>query len=141
MLQVGSYLVGRGPRKQNLVISLDSSLDENTGLGLSDDFFNQLEIDQPELGTSRAVAIALARTSIAAEKAKTIITMLPAGIQVRQVYLEGNASFLQAPADKDRLLLECSTIEVNTAKEIGRMVLEAGKGTYIDAPVSVSSHT
>ncbi|KAL2832640.1 NAD binding domain of 6-phosphogluconate dehydrogenase-domain-containing protein [Aspergillus pseudoustus] len=71
-----------------------------------------------------------------AEKTKTIITMLPAGSHVRRVYLEGNASIFQAPADKDRLLLECSTIGVNTAKEIGRMGLETGKGTYIDAPVS-----
>ncbi|KAF9885383.1 hypothetical protein FE257_013001 [Aspergillus nanangensis] len=71
-----------------------------------------------------------------AEKTKTIVTMLPTGTHVRQVYVEGDTSLFQAPADKDRLFLECSTIEVNSAKEIGKLLREAGKGTYIDAPVS-----
>lgn len=65
--------------------------------------------------------------------------MLPTGSHVRQLYLEGDTSIFQARAIKDRLLLECSTIEVGTAKEIGRMALGAGNGTYIDAPVSVRS--
>jgi 3-hydroxyisobutyrate dehydrogenase len=62
-----------------------------------------------------------------------VITMLPAGPQVRSVYLDGGG--VLANARRGALLIDCSTIDVETA----RAVAAAAKGTgfdMLDAPVS-----
>jgi 3-hydroxyisobutyrate dehydrogenase len=62
-----------------------------------------------------------------------VITMLPAGPQVREVYL-GNAGIL-GRARKDALLIDCSTIDVATARGVAAAAHEAGFD-MVDAPVS-----
>ncbi len=62
-----------------------------------------------------------------------VITMLPAGPQVREVYL-GNAGIL-GRARKDALLIDCSTIDVDTARDVAAAAHEAGFD-MVDAPVS-----
>jgi 3-hydroxyisobutyrate dehydrogenase len=67
----------------------------------------------------------------AATGADLIITMLPAGHHVRAAY-EGE---LFAVAGKDAVLIDCSTIDVATAKALGTAA--AAKGlAMVDAPVS-----
>lgn len=66
----------------------------------------------------------------AAQAGEVVITMLPAGAQVRQVYSE---SIL--PSVKDALLIDCSTIDVDTAREVAAMAAAAGM-EMLDAPVS-----
>ncbi|HHL42101.1 MAG TPA: 3-hydroxyisobutyrate dehydrogenase [Hellea balneolensis] len=64
---------------------------------------------------------------------EVVITMLPAGAHVRSVYL-GDDGIIQN-ADPDTLLMDCSTIDVESA----RAVIKAAKdnGLYmVDAPVS-----
>jgi 3-hydroxyisobutyrate dehydrogenase len=63
--------------------------------------------------------------------AEAIITMLPAGKHVEQVYTE--SLFGTAPASA--ILIDCSTIDVATAKRIGEAALAKGL-TSVDAPVS-----
>jgi 3-hydroxyisobutyrate dehydrogenase len=65
--------------------------------------------------------------------ADIVITMLPAGPQVREVYL-GNAGLL-GRARKDALLIDCSTIDVETARAVAAAAREAGFD-MLDAPVS-----
>jgi 3-hydroxyisobutyrate dehydrogenase len=65
--------------------------------------------------------------------AGTIITMLPAGAHVRTVYLEpGGLVEIAAPRT---LLIDCSTIDVETSRTIGVAAIEAGH-EMIDAPVT-----
>lgn len=69
----------------------------------------------------------------AAKEAEIVITMLPAGQHVRQVYL-GDSGLL-ANVREGTLLIDCSTIDVGTAREVhaaARLV----RAAFLDAPVS-----
>src|SRR5262249_43708045 len=69
----------------------------------------------------------------AADSAEIVVTMLPAGPHVREVYL-GKDGIL-AHAAKGTLLIDSSTIDVTTAREVAAAA--AGKGlAMLDAPVS-----
>jgi 3-hydroxyisobutyrate dehydrogenase len=69
----------------------------------------------------------------AAGTGELVITMLPAGAQVRSVYL-GEDGVL-ANARKGALLIDCSTIDVETARAVAAAAAEAGYD-MLDAPVS-----
>jgi 3-hydroxyisobutyrate dehydrogenase len=69
----------------------------------------------------------------AAGSGEIVITMLPAGPHVRAVYL-GDGGVL-ASARKDSLLIDCSTIDVETARIVGKSAADAGYA-MLDAPVS-----
>jgi 3-hydroxyisobutyrate dehydrogenase len=62
-----------------------------------------------------------------------VITMLPAGPEVRQVYLGPDGVI--ARARRDALLIDCSTIDVETARAVAATAAEAGL-QMLDAPVS-----
>jgi 3-hydroxyisobutyrate dehydrogenase len=62
-----------------------------------------------------------------------VITMLPAGPQVRQVYLGPDGVI--ARARKGALLIDCSTIDVETARAVAAAAADAGLA-MLDAPVS-----
>ncbi|MFW2850928.1 3-hydroxyisobutyrate dehydrogenase [Sphingomonas sp. TX0543] len=67
----------------------------------------------------------------AAEGAEAVITMLPAGRHVEQVYADSVLDVASPVA----ILIDCSTIDVATAKRVAEMA--AAKGvTAVDAPVS-----
>lgn len=63
--------------------------------------------------------------------AEAAVTMLPAGTHVTSVY-EGD---IFAAADRDMLLIDCSTIDVATARKVGGEAAERGFA-MVDAPVS-----
>jgi len=69
----------------------------------------------------------------AAGAGEVVITMLPAGPDVRAVYL-GNGGIL-GRARKDALLIDCSTIDVETARLVATAANDAGF-EMLDAPVS-----
>jgi 3-hydroxyisobutyrate dehydrogenase len=82
----------------------------------------------------KAVAAGCLRAASAGEAVKgaeAVVTMLPAGKHVAAVYT--NDVF--ANADKDILLLDCSTIDVATARSNAAAAAEAGL-VAVDAPVS-----
>lgn len=68
-----------------------------------------------------------------AKDAEIVITMLPAGAQVRSV-LSGEAGVFSS-APKGCLIIDCSTIDVSTAREIASEAESLGL-QMIDAPVS-----
>jgi 3-hydroxyisobutyrate dehydrogenase len=84
-----------------------------------------------------ALAAAGGRAAASAAEAvaagDVVITMLPAGPQVREVYL-GNGGVLGC-ARNDALLVDCSTIDVETARAVAAAAREAGFD-MVDAPVS-----
>jgi 3-hydroxyisobutyrate dehydrogenase len=82
---------------------------------------------------TKAGGKAAATVAAAAGEADIVITMLPAGPHVRLVYA-GEGGVLGA-ARKDALLVDCSTIDVDTARAVTEA---AGKRGFdmLDAPVS-----
>ena len=80
-----------------------------------------------------AGAEAAPSASAAAKGAEAVITMLPAGSHVREVYL--GAAGLIASAEPGALLIDCSTIDVATAREVSAAAGAAGLD-MLDAPVS-----
>lgn len=62
-----------------------------------------------------------------------VITMLPAGRHVREVYLGPDG--VLAHAAPDTLLIDCSTIDPGTARDVAREASARGLG-MLDAPVS-----
>ncbi len=65
--------------------------------------------------------------------AATVITMLPAGEQVREVYLRRDG--IIGRAGRGTLLIDCSTIDVETARAVHAAAAAAGFD-MLDAPVS-----
>lgn len=78
-------------------------------------------------------AAAAANASATANDAEIVVTMLPAGVHVRQVYL-GDKGLL-AHAQKGTLFIDSSTIDVATARDVHAAAKSAGL-EFLDAPVS-----
>ena len=75
-----------------------------------------------------------AKTALeAVDGADIVLTMLPAGGHVRSVYLD-EASLLSA-ARKDALLIDCSTIDIDSARAV-HVAAEKKGFDFLDAPVS-----
>jgi 3-hydroxyisobutyrate dehydrogenase len=70
---------------------------------------------------------------VAAARADVVITMLPAGKHVREIYLGANG--IVENANAGTLLIDCSTIDVETAREVAAAA-EARGLLMLDAPVS-----
>jgi 3-hydroxyisobutyrate dehydrogenase len=75
-------------------------------------------------------AIAAMSPAEAAEGADFVITMLPAGAEVRAAWL--GAGGLAAAAPASAVLIDCSTIDVDSA----RAVATTARQPFLDAPVS-----
>jgi 3-hydroxyisobutyrate dehydrogenase len=70
---------------------------------------------------------------VAASRADVVITMLPAGQHVREVYLGPNG--IVENANEGTLLIDCSTIDVETARVVAAAAEKKGL-LMLDAPVS-----
>ena len=90
------------------------------------------DLSQPALDRAKANGCAIAESAEAAvADAEAVVTMLPAGKHVAEVYRSN--VLLNAP--KSALLIDCSTIDVATAKTVEAEASAAGF-TMVDAPVS-----
>ncbi|USE33952.1 3-hydroxyisobutyrate dehydrogenase [Endozoicomonas sp. SCSIO W0465] len=69
----------------------------------------------------------------AAQGARVVISMLPAGKHVESLYLGDDGLF--NIIDRSSLVIDCSTIEAEVAKKVGERAEEQGI-SFIDAPVS-----
>lgn len=90
--------------------------------------------DLSEAALTKAEAIGCARAVSAAEAvagAEAVVTMLPAGKHVREVY----ESSVIGAAPASAILMDCSTIDVATAREEVEKA-QAGGYRMVDAPVS-----
>jgi 3-hydroxyisobutyrate dehydrogenase len=70
----------------------------------------------------------------AATGADVVVTMLPAGEHVRDVWLH-QGGLIEAVKDAGPLLIDCSTIDVETSRAVHAAAAEKGIG-MVDAPVS-----
>jgi 3-hydroxyisobutyrate dehydrogenase len=93
-----------------------------------------VDITQAATDRLRAAGGAVAETArIAATRGDIVITMLPAGAHVREVYL-GSGGIIEN-ANAGTLLIDCSTIDVATARDVAAAA-EARGLLMLDAPVS-----
>ena len=75
--------------------------------------------------------VAASSTAEACKDADVVITMLPAAKHVRSVYEDE----VSTNANPGTLLIDCSTIDVASAREVGEAMRRRGF-TFVDAPVS-----
>ncbi len=83
---------------------------------------------------SKAGGKTAASAADAARGASVIITMLPAGENVRDVYLH-QGGLIEVTATERPLLIDCSTIDVDSARTVTAAAETAGLA-MLDAPVS-----
>ncbi|KAI0147651.1 3-hydroxyisobutyrate dehydrogenase [Xylariaceae sp. FL1272] len=69
----------------------------------------------------------------AAKYADTIITVLPEPSHVKSVYSEILKTELPP---KSRILIDSSTIDPSSSREVAKWVLDANQGQFVDAPMS-----
>ena len=67
------------------------------------------------------------------EEISTVITMLPEGKHSKEIYLGHNGIINKV--SKNCILIDCSTIDIQTSKEIGKVANDRGI-MMVDAPVS-----
>jgi len=79
----------------------------------------------------QAGCLPVASAAEAADGAEAVITMLPAGKHVEQVYAES----VFGAASTGSILIDCSTIDVATARRVAEAAVGEGL-TAVDAPVS-----
>ncbi len=92
--------------------------------------------DMSKEAVERAVAAGARAHNSAADAAgdaEAVVTMLPAGQHVRQVYLGDNG--LLKTASKGALFIDSSTIDVATARDV-HAAAKAARLDFVDAPVS-----
>lgn len=90
------------------------------------------DLSEEALARAKGNGCTIAADAAAAVKgADAVVTMLPAGKHVAAVYAEN----VIPHASKDAILMDCSTIDVATAREVESKAAEAGLA-MVDAPVS-----
>ena len=122
MTKVG--FIGLGNMGMPMAQNLLKAAHEVTGFDLNVDATERLAAS----GGSTANSIA-----DACKVAEVVITMLPAGEQVREVYL-GTGGVL-ATVEPGTLLIDSSTIDVTTAREVAQAAQDKALA-MVDAPVS-----
>jgi 3-hydroxyisobutyrate dehydrogenase len=91
------------------------------------------DLSQPALDAAMAAGASIATSAAdAAAGADCVITMLPAGTHVRSTIVGGGV--IDA-AKKGAILIDCSTIDVPTAREVIQASEDKGR-LMVDAPVS-----
>ncbi|CEI68004.1 unnamed protein product [Fusarium venenatum] len=68
--------------------------------------------------------------------AGVVLSSLPAGPHVRKVYLDPENGVIAATKNPERLIIDCSTIEIEFTQELGKTIIDAGLGSFVEATVS-----
>jgi 3-hydroxyisobutyrate dehydrogenase len=92
------------------------------------------DLSRPATDAAKAAGAAIAATAReAVQGAEVVVTMLPAGAHTRAVYLGSDG--VLASAAKGTLLIDCSTIDIDSARAVHEAAAKAGFD-FLDAPVS-----
>jgi 3-hydroxyisobutyrate dehydrogenase len=89
------------------------------------------DLSAAALDKAKAAGCTVVPSAAAVAGADVVITMLPAGAHVRQVWSEA----ILPNARKDALLIDCSTIDIESARAVHAAAKQAGLAAA-DAPVS-----
>ncbi len=92
------------------------------------------DVMQENLDKARDAGVTvMASAAEATREAEVVVTMLPAGQHVRDVYTGSGG--VMAAMRKGSLLIDCSTVDVESARAVANAAAEAGHA-MVDAPVS-----
>ncbi|VUC37773.1 unnamed protein product [Clonostachys rosea] len=133
--------IGLGAMGYGMAANVRQKMDPSGILYINDVYRPSCEKFKAEFSAVGPVEILDSAKSIA-EKAQTIVSIVPTGNNVRDVYLDPSTGVIAARPSADssqnsqRLYLECSTIDVATAKDVVAQLKDAGMGSYVDTPVS-----
>ncbi|MBW0145576.1 3-hydroxyisobutyrate dehydrogenase [Sphingomicrobium clamense] len=114
--------IGLGNMGGGMAANLVKAGHEVAAFDLSPDALERAKSNGCEIADDAASAV---------KGADAIVTMLPAGKHVAAVYAES----VIPNASKDAILIDCSTIDVATAREVEKQAADAGLA-MVDAPVS-----
>ncbi|MBZ5486787.1 3-hydroxyisobutyrate dehydrogenase [Halomonas aquamarina] len=93
------------------------------------------DLSQDALDAAESHGCEVAASAVdAAKEADVIISMLPAGQQVRGLFVDGETPLFEV-IKKGALVIDSSTIDADTARSVAAVGAEKGIG-FIDAPVS-----
>ncbi|WP_417862092.1 3-hydroxyisobutyrate dehydrogenase [Vreelandella venusta] len=93
------------------------------------------DLSEQALDTAKSQGCEVAVSAkAAATDADFIISMLPAGKHVRGLYVDGDEPLFDV-IKKSALVIDCSTIDADTARSVAAAGAEKGVG-FVDAPVS-----
>ncbi|WAO95328.1 Hypothetical protein NCS54_01294200 [Fusarium falciforme] len=128
-------VIGLGIIGYGMAANLRKKLPSSTTLHVFD--INQEVIQRliNEFGSYGKIEVASSAKDLVS-KVGTLLSSLPAGPHVRKVYLDPENGVIAGSKNPDRLLIECSTIEIESTKELGKTITDAGLGTFVDATVS-----
>ena len=113
----------------------------NMGSPMAENLFNAgkkiivFDISNQMLEKAKAKGLEVAESinNLITKEVSTVVTMLPEGKHSREIYLGDNG--ILNKVTKDCLLIDCSTIDIQTSKEIGKAASNK-EIMMIDAPVS-----
>lgn len=118
-----------------MAVNLRKKMDPKATLHVYDVVTELLSRFTTECGSFGPIKVAQSAKEVATN-VNTLLTIVPTSKNVRQVFLDPEVGIVAAPKNPERLMLECSTIEIKETQEIGKLVIEAGAGIYVDTPVS-----
>jgi len=127
--------IGLGAMGYAMAMNVRKKMSPTATLYINDVYRPSLEKFKEEFHSHGPIEIADSARDVA-EHSQTVISIVPAAQHVKQVYLDKSTGVIAASKNSDRLLLECSTIDSQSTKEVGEALKEAGSGLYIDTPVS-----
>ncbi|KAI0834104.1 putative 3-hydroxyisobutyrate dehydrogenase G6G8.5 [Hypoxylon sp. FL0890] len=128
--------IGLGQMGYQMAKNLQSKLPPSDSVRLFDINNDAVKRLAEEMRTSHAdgAAVEVARNvNDAAKDADIVITVLPEPSHVKSVYREILSPDLPR---KDRIYIDCSTIDPSSSREVAKWVVDAKQGQFVDAPMS-----
>ncbi|KAH7150467.1 NAD binding domain of 6-phosphogluconate dehydrogenase-domain-containing protein [Dactylonectria estremocensis] len=127
--------VGLGQMGYQMAKNLQSKLGPSDKVAIYDINGEAVMALQKEMKAAKGGAVVeLAASAFDASKdADTVITVLPEPQHVQGVY---KSILSDALPKRDRIFIDCSTIDPSTSRQVAGSVTAAGQGTFVDAPMS-----
>ncbi|OAP57939.1 hypothetical protein AYL99_08677 [Fonsecaea erecta] len=127
--------IGLGNMGYRMAVNLRKKMDPEATLYVYDVVEAACQLFSDQCSGYGKIVVATSSREVAT-KCPTLLSIVPMSKHVRQVYLDPENGVIAAPKDRNRLMLECSTIEIKATQDVGREVMAAGAGIYVDTPVS-----
>ncbi|KAI1804176.1 putative 3-hydroxyisobutyrate dehydrogenase G6G8.5 [Daldinia bambusicola] len=128
--------IGLGQMGYQMAKNLQAKLPPSDSVKLFDINGEAVKRLAEEMRTSQTggAAVEVARdVGDAAEESDVVITVLPEPSHVKSVYREILSPDLPR---KDRVYIDCSTIDPSSSREVAGWVADANQGQFVDAPMS-----
>ncbi|KAK5988077.1 putative 3-hydroxyisobutyrate dehydrogenase [Cladobotryum mycophilum] len=128
--------IGLGQMGYQMAKNLQSKLTPSDKVSIFDinpESMKGLQAEMKGNGANGAEVELAASALDASKDADTVITVLPEPQHVKGVY---ESILVRDLPKKDRVYIDCSTIDPSTSRQVAKAVADAGQGTFVDAPMS-----